>query len=174
MPTEHSAKNKKKILWCVLIPIAVVLGLAIFAFIKLGVKNYTTQEQFRNAGGAILFEIPENASGCRYAAYRSTGSKAYFYSFELDKDPFEKYIADNRPADEGEWWYGRKVKDCNDPEYGFDDFPAGLPFESVTDDPIENYEVISYSPLGIGTRSYGMVADPDTYRIVVYEFKTIR
>lgn len=173
MPTD-SAKNKKKILLCILIAIAAVLGLVIFAFIKLGVKNYTSPEQFRKAGGSILFEIPDNASDCRYAVYKSIGSKGYFYSFELDKDSFEKYIADNHTSDESKWWYGRKVKDCNDPEYEFDDFPAYLPFESVTDDPIENYEVIRYDPLGIGTASSGTVIDPDTYRVVVYNYKTIR
>ena len=168
-------KNKKKIiLFIVFIFIAVVSGTIIFVFTGFGVKNYPNREEFRNAGGNIPSEIPENASDCRYAVYKSIGSKGYFYSFELDKDSFEKYIAENHTSDESAWWYGKKVKDCNNPEYEFDDFPTHLPFDSVTDEPIENYEVIRYDPLGIGTTSSGIVIDRDTYKVVVYNYKTIR
>lgn len=179
-------KNKKKIILCIgFIFIAVVSGAIIFAFTRFGVKNYPNREEFRNAGGVILFEIPENASDCRYAVYRSVGSRACFYSFKLDKDSLEKYAADiaeqyhiNESESDTKYghgkWYGKKVRDCYDPEYTFDDFPIHLPFDSVTDEPIENYEVILYNPLGIGTRSCGVVIDWDISGVVVYEYKTIR
>lgn len=178
-------KKKKRMLFIILAFIAGMLALIIFAYSQLGTKNYQTLEQYQSAGGVISFEIPENATDCRYAIYKLMVCKGYFYSFELDRDSLEKYVADivehyhiNEDDRDKQYgygrWYGKRVKDCRDESYTLDDFPVNLPFSEVIDDSIENYEVILYNPRGTGTRSNGVVMNQDTYRVVVYKFDAVR
>lgn len=173
--------DKMKKMCIVLVFIAVVF---IFVHNQMGTKKYQTQEQYKNAGGAILFEIPVNATDCRFAIFRSLISKCYFYSYELDKDSLEKYAAElverfhvNESDPDIKYgygkWYGKKVKDCFDPSYTLNDFPINLPFAAVIDDSIEDYEVVLYWPHGTGTHSFGVVVNRNIYRVVVYEFYTL-
>lgn len=164
---------------------AFFLILIIFGCTRLGTKKYKTQERYEKADGIILYEIPENAKDCRFAIYKFVLIKNYLYSFELDQNFFEEYIAgivehyelnvDDSDKQYGyRKWYGMKVGDCNDPDYTLDDFPVNIQFDAVIDDAIEDYEVILYSPYGSSSNSYAIVVNRNTNRVVVYYSKAYR
>lgn len=175
-----NVKWKKKIKLCIIL----VLMAVVFLFVdnlRGNTRKYQTLERYQKAGGNVLYEIPVNAGDCRFAIFRTIISKCYFYSFELDKDSFEKYVIElaeqhhvNKSGLGYDEWYGKKVEDCYDSKYTFDNFPTRLTFTSVIDDPIEDYEVVIYRPHGTGTHSYGVVINRNTYRVVVYELLTLR
>lgn len=180
--------KKSKALLKNIILIAVILIfilLIVLACTSLGTKNYESQEQYKTAGGMIIYDIPEDAKDCRFAIYKFVLKKNYLYSFELDPEPFEEYIADivehyeldvDDPEKQNGYrkWYGMKVRDCNDPDYILDNFPVNMQFDAVIDDEIEDYEVILYSPSGTGSISHAMVVNRDTNRVVVYYSKAFR
>ncbi|MDE7252560.1 MAG: hypothetical protein K2O32_06420 [Acetatifactor sp.] len=150
-------------------------------------RTFTSLEDFKKAGGICKFEIPEGAYDCRYA-YRHPFilSKQSLYSFVLTEEDYNEYIKGveedyklPKPDDKYGYghWYHMKVSDCKDPSHEapmYDDFPVQLPFEKITDIPIEDYTIIIYYPKGIGTMSYGLLVKPEEYRIVCYDFESIR
>lgn len=158
---------------------AVVLVGIVVIFFWSATKVCPTQVQYLDAGGSLPFAVPEDAADQRYVIYRTTFSKTYLYSFVLDADALEAYITTlttehsvGKTEDDMQYgygrWYGKKVADCCDPSYPADNFPVSLPFAEVTEEAIEDYEVVLYSPSGTGSRSSAVVADRNTGRIVVY------
>ena len=158
--------RKKKILPIICISALIAVMLVFFC---TDTKIYETQAQYKEAGGIIPYEIPEGASDCRYAIYRSALSKAYLYSFVPDAEYLETF-----PVQTDAEWYGRQVQDYNAGAHEFNRIPLSLPFSSVTDTPIEAYGIIAYNPAGTGTRSYGVLADTESGRIVVFYFRTAK
>ena len=67
-----------------------------------------------------------------------------------------------------------KVQDACSTEYELDDFPIHLAYDKVIDDDINDYDIILYNPVGTGSVGYGLVANPDTGRIVVFNVGNIR
>ena len=67
-----------------------------------------------------------------------------------------------------------KVSDAANIDYELNRFPVHLPFDKVIDDNINDYVIIVYSPVGTGTSGCGIIANPDTGRIVVYSEGHIR
>ena len=164
-----------------IIALVVIFALIVFVYSPLGINTHQTMEQYHKAGGRVHCEIPENATDCRFATFDFIIVRGYFYSFELDKDSLEKHAADiveeyhiNKDDSDKKYgygkWYGRQVKDCYDASFTLDNFPVSLPFSMVIDDSIEDYEVILYRPTGTGSHSFGVLMNPNTYRVVGYDF----
>ncbi|MDE7252020.1 MAG: hypothetical protein K2O32_03650 [Acetatifactor sp.] len=149
-------------------------------------KTYESYAAFKDAGGYTIVDIPDEAYDCRFAFHSSIIRQFSMYSFTLDEDVYRQFIenvlAEYKVDFQDEMnrkygyahWYGMKVADCNDPSYALDDFPVGLPFEKVSDTPIEDYTTILYSPTDTGSRSFGVVALPEERRLLCYEFSAIR
>jgi len=70
--------------------------------------------------------------------------------------------------------YGASVKDYIDLERASDSFPDGLPFSKVIADPIQDYTVLYFRPIGIGTVGNGIVVNEKTHRFVMYYYGGIR
>ena len=174
--------NHKKETQTLTITLVVIFALIVFVYSPLGINTHQTMEQYHKAGGRVHCEIPENATDCRFATFNFIITGGYFYSFELDKDSLEKHAADivekysiNKDDLDKKYgygkWYGKQVKDCYDASFKLDNFPVKLPFFSlVIDDSIEDYKVILYYPTGAGNHSYGVLMNPNTYRVVGYSF----
>lgn len=163
-----------------LVALAVVMiaGIVVIFFWS-ATKGCPTQAYYLDAGGSLPFAVPEDAADQRYVIYKTTFSKAYLYSFVLDADAFDAYITElttehsvGKTETDMQYgygrWYGKKVADCYDAAHPADNFPVSLPFAEVTEEAIETYEVVLYSPPGTGSRSFAVVADRNTGRIVVY------
>lgn len=175
LPDAPKPKKHGGILSIVLIVLAAAAGFfLVFFWQKTTV--YPTLEDYRQAGGKLPYEIPENAADCHFAIRKSMLSKAYFYSFVLDEKALASYtvaldqdhhIIGNETG-YGKW-FGRKAEDCTDPDYTLNDFPLHLPFETVIDEPIGGDTVILYSPTGTGSRSSGVLANEESGRVVVFQ-----
>lgn len=166
--------QKKKILQVIGITAAMVLGFIIlmfFVFFYSNTKTYETQAQYKEAGGILLYEIPEQASDCRYAVMRTALSKTDCYSFSLDEASFAAFT-ESFAARGDDAWYGRTVQDYNaDASVRESDrLPVSLPVSAVTDStlPLTEYTIIDYSPTGTGSRSGGLLADAEHCRLVVF------
>lgn len=183
--------EKKKLIKDILFVLSIIVTtlavLFIICFITNSPRTFTTLKDFKRAGGSCNFEIPEGAYDCRYAYKQPIFlSKQSLYSFVLEENAYneyikaieEKYKLPNPTSEHGYGhWYHMKVSDCKAPNHGstmFDDFPVQLPFEKVTDTPIEDYTIIVYYPMGTGITSYGLLVKPEEYRIVCYRFDAIR
>lgn len=70
--------------------------------------------------------------------------------------------------------YGASVKDYIDLERASDSFPDGLPFFKVISDSIQDYTVLYFSPIGVGTVGTGIVVNEKTQRFVMYYYGGIR
>ncbi len=183
--------EKKKLIKDILFVVSIIITtftvFFLICYITYIPRTFTSLEDFKKAGGICNFEIPEGAYDCRYA-YRNLFilSKQSLYSFVLAEEDYNEYIKGiekdyklPKPDDKYGYghWYHMKVSDCKAPpdeSPGLDDFPVKLPFEKVTDTPIGDYTIIVYDPMGIGTRSYGLLVKPEEYRIVCYDFRAIR
>lgn len=91
---------------------------------------------------------------------------------EWEYDSYEEFRS--KGEDYYPKWFLMKVGDAHDPDYSLDDFPVHLAFDKVGAGDIRDYVIIQYSPVGTGTSGHGLVANPDTGRIVIYREGHIR
>lgn len=178
----------------ILIPVIVLVSLAglvlfgRFGF-KIGNWQYDSFDEFRkNAHIKLAVDIPEGATDKKFFYRNNLIGRYSIYAFTLDQEAYgtfidslvEEYKLEGDPADESNnrygypRWYLMKVRDAKDPDYTLDDFPVDFHFEKVINDDIRDYDIIIYSPVGTGTSGFGIVANPDTGRIVVYSEGHIR
>ena len=181
----------KKVLKVSLISIAGLVAIILFGrfVLKLGSWQYDSFEAFKkDAFLRFVVDIPEGATDQTFF-YENIGvGKNSLYAFTLDDEAYEDFISDleaeydlkNVNGDENAQkygypkWYGMKVKDAHDDEYILDDFPIYLDFDKVTDGDVSEYEIIVYSPVGTGSVGYGVIADPATGRVVVFNKGNIK
>lgn len=172
----------KKILIPVIIVLAVI-GIVLFGRfgIKLGEWEYDSYEEFsKNFSVRFPVDIPENAKYQRFYCKNTGLGSFYICAFTLEKDDYNKLInpliAEYRSKGEDYYpkWFLMKVGDAHYPDYSLYDFPVHLAFDKVGAGDIRNYVIIQYSPVGTGTSGHGLVANPDTGRIVIYREGHIR
>lgn len=176
-----------------LIPLIIILSLAAVVLLgrfglKLGTWEYDTFEEFKaNAYLRFTVDIPAGATDQKFY-YKNIGiGKRSLYAFTLDETGYNKLIQSMvvkynlkcDPEDDNAkygyaLYYMKKVSDVQNPDDPVNDFTLNLDYGKVTYGDISNYDIIVYSPMYSGTNSYGMIADPVTRRIVVFNIGNIR
>lgn len=177
----------------ILIPVIIILALAAVFLLgrfgmKLGTWQYDSYEEFKdNANLRFTVEIPAGATDQKFY-YKNIGiGKRSLYAFTLNEAEYNKlirsmvnkYDLECDPEDDNAkygyaFYYMKKVNDVQHPDDPLGNFPMELDYGKVTYGDIGNYDIIIYSPMYSGTNSYGMIADPGTGRIVVYNADNIR
>ncbi len=180
----------KKLLVIVLVIAALIGGMFLFGryVLNIGEREYDNFEDFKEEAIIKLFvDVPQNAYECEFYTNNIYIAKTSIYAFSLagnDYDEFlegiiEEYHLEEEESEENvgtksyRKWYLTKVKDAND-SYSLDNFPTNLKFNKVIDDDIEDYDIILYSPQGTGSSSYGLVVNPTTGRVVIYNFASVK
>ena len=171
----------------------VVFLIAVIAFyarfgLKVGIWKYDSFAQLNSAHPVrIRVDIPAGATDQR-ALYKGTGiGYSSFYAFTLNDNQYQQFIKDmydeydigfnpggSNPGHGYAEWYLMNVGDAANIDYELNRFPVHLPFDKVIDDNINDYVIIVYSPVDTGTSGWGIIANPDTGRIVVYSEGHIR
>lgn len=174
-----------------LIPIIIIaVILLVFVYCKFGLKigsrHFDTYEEY-TANAPVRGErigLPEGAEDAEFFYKNSGIGYSSMYAFTLKGNNYQQFInglvrEHNLDVDEAashgySRWYGMTVAESLTIDYELDRFPVNLPFDEVIHDDIKNYEIILYSPMGTGTSGSGIVANPNTGRIVVYCQGSIR
>lgn len=168
------------------IPLIIILAIAgLFLLgrfgLKLGSRQYDSYEKFReNAYLRFSVDIPAGASDQRFFTNNIGIGKYSLYAFTLDKEEYDKLISslvakydlECDPEDDNAKYgsarfYMKKVSEVQNPDSYGDSFPINLKFDKVIDDDINSYDVIYFYPMYTGSSTCGLVANPDTGRIVV-------
>ena len=164
----------------VLIPVVGILcfvGLILFGrfVLKIGSRQYDSYEAFcEEAFLRFSVDIPKEAEDCRFF-YQNMGiGKRSLYAFSLNEKAYRELIEGLIAKYGSSQWYLMKVRDACNLEYELDNFPIHLAYDKVIDDDISDYDIILYDPVGTGTVGYGLVANPDTGRMVVFNMGNIR
>ncbi len=186
---EYLMKKKRAFIPTIIIlcfAVAILFGRIV---LKIGSWQYDSYDAFsEDAFIRFSVDIPKDAEDCRYF-YQNLGiGKRSLYAFSLNENDYRKLVEElaaeynlkKEPSDEKEAaygyskWYLMKVQDACSTEYELDDFPIHLAYDKVIDDDINDYDIILYNPVGTGSVGYGLVANPDTGRIVVFNAGNIR
>ena len=184
-------KNKKKrssiIIWiiglCLLL--AGILWVLYSTRLRVGNDRAEFEGQYRNY---LVCDIPKELDEFRCVNKNGLFMKYYMYSFVLNEESYNAYkeavltkysvdISDEEQLAYGyAHWYGMKVSDVNkdNPDYILDEFPFGLPFEKIIEDDINEYSIILFSPVGTGSRQFGVLCNDKEHRIVCYYADQIR
>ena len=170
------------------IPLIIILALAgTFLFgrfvLKLGGWEYDSYEDFKkNAYLKLTVDIPAGATDQKFY-YKNVGlGERSLYAFTLNRDDYNKvirsmaaeYHLDSNANTGYAEYYMKKVKDIQYPDDPVDSFPMDLDYDKVLSGDISNYDVIIYSPMYSGSSSCGMIANPGTGRIVVFNIGNIK
>ena len=73
----------------------VILGATIFwlaCFMIPHKVEYRNENEFRQAGGNLFFEIPDKAEECYYSIYKTSDRRISYVSFSLDSDSSKLFI----------------------------------------------------------------------------------
>jgi len=187
-PGEMIMRKKTLIILIVVVFIIAVIALYARFGLKVGTWKYDSFEELNSAHPVkIHVDIPVGATDQR-AVYKGTGiGYSSIYSFTLNENQYQQFIKDMydefdigfdpdgaHPGHGYAEWYMMNIVDAANIDNELDRFPVYLPFDEVIDENINDYVIIVYSPVGSGTIGCGIIANPDTGRIVVYSEGHIR
>ena len=145
-------------------------------------RQYETLSAYTAAGGRLPFPVPEHAENCRFAARNVLLGRQYLYAFSLKNADAEAYLAQlaekyhldpekqSVQCTDWEYWYGRTVADCAADPYADGYFNSTAAFSKVTERDICSAEVLYYSPVTTGGRSFGILRFADTGECICFEF----
>lgn len=191
---KNNQKSAKEKIMIVLVNIGrvlltivfVIMGLVAYITRNVGLKNYDDFEKFR-AESNVDFYLPSGAEDVKTAIDNKLFARTYIYSYVLSDDELEDFIdkmieekytiknEDGTTEVEFNKYYGIKVSEIDDVDpYELDNFQHSLAFSSVIDDSIDDYIVIYYYPLNIGTTGKGIMYNKNTNRVVEYYYGQVR
>ena len=182
---------KKKTLIAIIVVVSLLVLFVLFCRfgLKIGNWQYDSYNEFsKNSYSRFSIVIPDGATDQRFFYRNILLSRYSICAFTLDKDSYDAYmdelVKEYRLEGDAEdelfnkysypKWYKMKVRDAANIDYELDRFPTHLLFEKVIDDDINDYDIIVYDPVGTGTFECGIVAKPDTGRVVVYSKGNVR
>ena len=180
--------NKK-----ILIPLIIIVILACFILLfrfgfKVGDWQYDSFSEFeKDAYIRIKADIPAGAVNQKFFYSNYLIGRRSIYAFTLDKESYDEFIGslvkryelEGNPSDESNnnsysEWYLKKVSEAVNPQDPIYSFPTTLKFDKVIDDDINDYSIILFDSVGTGTSGGGIVANPNTGRIVVFNIGNVR
>lgn len=184
MIEENKKKRRSKTIW--MIGLCLLLSGILWGVystrIRVGSDRAEFEGQYQNY---LVYDIPNELNEFRSVNKNGLFMKYYMYSFVLNEESYNAYkeavlreysvdISNEEQLAYGyAHWYGMKVSDVNkdNPDYILDEFPFGLPFEKIIEDDINDYSIILFSPVGTGTRQFGVLCNDAEHRIVCYYAK---
>lgn len=187
---KKKKKPNKKVIKAVIVALVIIglfIGLMAYLMRDVGIKHYDDLTLFQEQSHTLIY-VPDGAEDIRMVVDNSIFVKTFFCSYVLDDNELNELIEKNiqekytksKPDGDVEIvfdkYYGIKVKEIDDvdAQYGLDDFPHSLAFDSVIDDSIEDYIVIYYYPTNSGNRSSALLYNKETNRVLEYYNSQIR
>lgn len=172
--------KKAKVL---MVSMLVIMGLT--ACMKKGPVIYDDYNEFKAEFNGTEFELPDGAADLRMAIKDQGLAKTFLLSYVLDDEKMDEFVKNTvhdkygitQPDEDiDDEYFGILVKDIDgvNPDYNLDDFKHFLVFDAVIDDSVEDYMVLYYYPMLSGSKTKGILINPDTNRVLEFYYATIK